>query len=133
MWLWPVWTKEPEPSVPAPPLTCADVVQLANGLDWGQWVIFLEMARTHDIDQMSRAEVEQLFNLYRQQQVSGHDAIPAGDPCTPRQLVEFIYMLSPPRWALFQEFLPTVDLKGITFHDILTKFCEYENSRALNE
>lgn len=107
-------------------LTCSDVVQLASVLSWEEWAVFLTMARNHKIDAMTKPQVESLFKEYKR----GERSVPV-DTCTPRQLTEFLYLLTPERWQTFNQFMSSVDVNALSFTDLLLQFhtFEYETTR----
>lgn len=102
-------------------LTCTDVIELASTLSWEEWAVFLTMARNHNMDAMTRTRVESLFSEYKH----GESSTPV-DVCTPRQLTEFLYLLTPERWQVFQQFIATVDVNTLSFTDLLIQYQTFE-------
>jgi hypothetical protein len=131
MWL-STWFATPAPSADVPSqsssrFSCSDLLAMASELAWDEWATFLTMARNHNIDTMTTKSVRSLFAEYRTQS----DIVPVCDACSPRQLAEFLYLLSPERWLMFKDFASTVDVNALTFGDLLVQFhtFEYERSR----
>lgn len=119
--------EEEIPSELGQPLSCTDVIELASDLDWSDWAIFLTMARNHKIDGMTKSSVEALFRRYKEATTEMRV-----DACTPRQLTEFLYLLTPERWVVFKQFVTTVDINTLSFPDLLLQYhrFEYEQTRA---
>ncbi len=107
------------------PLTCSELVDFAATTAWDDWAVFLTMARNHKIDEMQQASVIELFDQYK----AGNCSTPTAT-CTPRQLAEFIYLLTPERWETFKQFTTTLDINSLTFTDLLLKFHTFEYEHA---
>lgn len=108
---------------PARNMTCTDLVQLAATTPWEEWATFILMTRNHNIDYMTNEDVILLFEQYKQ--CRAKDV--AAEPCSPRQLAEFIYLLPPPRWLLFQQFAATVNINSMSFTNLIVAFLMFEN------
>lgn len=130
MWYW--FSKRGDiQEIPGPGesmISCSDVVELASSLEWDDWATFLTMSRNHKIDDMSKETVETLLNSYKANNVTA-----SVEMCTPRQLSEFIYLLTPERWETFKRFTSSADINTLSFADLLIKFhtFEYEQIRTM--
>lgn len=144
MWGWLTGGTPAAVSIPAinsEPLTCAALLQFATSTlnDDADWATFITMTREYNLDTMCYSDVVQRFKLYQQhlnQQPLEQDAdivsvpvstpLPPPDPCSPRALAEFMYLMTPDRWTRFQQFAATTDINALSFHALLTQFFEFE-------
>lgn len=104
------------------PLTCSALIDFASTLTANDWAPFLTMTRDHDINTLKQDEVKDLFARYKED--GGVSSDP--DVCTPRQLAEFIYLLTPERWDTFLAFSRTVDINSLSFSNLLFNFLNFE-------
>lgn len=119
------WFSRSDASDVVPKLTCADVMELAGTMAWDEWTTFLVLSRDHDINSMSRAAVLDLLDQMKRGAVDLHP-----DACTPRQLTEFLYLLTPARWQVFSQFAATVSLNELPFSAMLVQFLAFEAEQA---
>lgn len=134
MWGWFSERKPAVEEIPAPPLsddviTCHDLtiselVDLAAHMPWEDWTTFIVLTRNHNIDYMTKESVTALFEQYRQCRTN---EIPP-EPCSPRQLAEFLYLLPPPRWFLFQQFAASTNINSMSFTNLMVAFFMFENT-----
>lgn len=103
-------------------LTCSELVETAASMPWEDWATFILMSRNHNIDFMTKESVQALFAQYKQCAVK--DIAP--EPCSPRQLAEFLYLLTPPRWILFQQFTASTNINAMSFTNMLVAFFMFE-------
>jgi hypothetical protein len=120
-------TEETDDIVIAHDLTCAELVDTVKSMSSAEFAHFLVLARNHNIDYMSKHDVEELFARYTE--AASRQTLPAGvapEPCSPRQLAEFLYLLTPPRWELFKTFASFYNINTLPFTTLITTFLNFE-------
>lgn len=106
-------------------LTCAELVDVVKSMSTVEYAQFLTLARNHNIDYMGKHDVEELFQRYK----AAAPVLPADvapEPCSPRQLAEFLYLLTPPRWELFKSFSSFYNINSMSFTNLITAFFTFE-------
>jgi len=114
--------------------TCTDAVELVTKCtDAPQMELLLHVTRAHAVERMSRDVVLDLVQHYK----NGTIAL-RPEPCTPRQLIELLYLYKSMQcphtqnslFACFLKFASTVELNKLSFIEIMTNFMLFEQQAS---